>query len=207
MNTSITTNLAQLCNTPVELGRNFLKIPDGATDEQLKTVGAGLLEISGSNMFWVGDYLLAIETRKGEHYAKQYEALHYAPNTMHGAKYVCRRLPPHLRLSLSFSHHREALVETKGNADLALHYLAQAKDSSLTVSQMRKAIRLDLNPPAEKDGSKLIADEKQEFLLVMDAIATINRFLLKTDSKTVGLIKGYIFSELETLYETAKAVN
>jgi hypothetical protein len=158
-------------------------------------------------MFWVGDYLLAIETRRGAHYAKQYEALHYAPNTMHGAKYVCRHLPPHLRLALSFSHHREALVETKGNAELALHYLAQAKDSSLTVSQMRKAIRLDLNPPAEKDGSKLIADEKQEFLLVMDAIATINRFLLKTDSKTVGLIKGYILAEIETLYETAKAVN
>ncbi|MDR3401116.1 MAG: hypothetical protein P4L99_01355 [Chthoniobacter sp.] len=204
MTNTITNHLTTLCNTPIELGRNYLSIPEETTDSELHAIGNGLRDIQGSNLFWCGDYLLALENRKGAHYAKQHEAMHYAPGTLHQAKYVCRNLPPHVRNSCSFTHHREALVETAGNPVQAVEFLKRAEAQNLTVSQMRKTIRLELHPPAPKDEMPIVQDS--EFLTVLDAVKTIARYLMKTDSKTLGIVKQYLLAEIETLFENARAL-
>lgn len=204
---SLTTEIESLTSPAVELGTNYLRFKtDNISDEQLTDIMRGILTCNASTQFWLGDFLNYADGTKAEKYILAYATADYAPQTMYNAKFVCKTIPPEKRLNVSYSHHLNALAATKKDVSRALYYLKLAEIGNQTVSQMRKAINLELAPPAEKDGGKLIDEDKQEFLLVMDAIATINRFLLKTDSKTVGLIKGYIFAELELMYENAKAI-
>jgi hypothetical protein len=45
--------------------------------------------------------------------------------------------------------------------------------------------------------------EDKELLGVMDAVKTIERFLMKTDSRTLSFIKAYLLAEIASLHETA----
>ncbi len=65
MNNTITHNLNSLCNTSIELGKNYLHIPGDTTDSQLHAIGNAryLMRTDGESVGIVKQYILVeIET-------------------------------------------------------------------------------------------------------------------------------------------------
>lgn len=196
----------QTLNT-VELGKNYLRLTDKNTsDQDLSKIFNSLSYMAGCSLFWLGDFLCAVEERKGENYAKAYTLTDYAPGTLWVAKSVCKKLPPEKRVNLSYSHHKESLVEAHGDPELALQYLKQAEAKNQSVSQMRKEIRLSLASTATDENKDTILQQDSEFLAVMDAFVTLRRFLENTTSKTFHVKRGYVLAEIEELNTLAQKV-
>jgi hypothetical protein len=72
---------------------------------------------------------------------------------------------------------------------------------SITSTPRFPTVRQNPLAAREKDGRKLIEDK--ELLGVMHAVKGIERFLMKTDSKTLTFIKAHRLSEIQSLHETA----
>ena len=202
-----TTNTLQiLSSSKVELGSNYLTAQPDISEQELRAAFQAVSLMQGSTLFWAGDLLNAVETRKGEAYAKAYAATDYTPGTLWVAKSVCKKIPRHLRCGLSYTHHREALIEAKGNVAVAVDFLCKAEAARQSVKEMRQSIRFalaDSVPNPETDRIEVIDPET---LQLQDAFFTIRRFLENTTSTAFGMRKAFVRAELETLTEWAQSV-
>jgi hypothetical protein len=202
----LNTNLIGLATDNLELGTNYLEFKGDVSDEQLIQIFKSLSYVQGSTLFWIGDFLNTIEMKKGEAYAKAYALSDYTPGTLWVAKSVCKKLPRHLRCNLSYTHHREALIESKGNMPVAVDFLRKAEAAGLTVKEMRQSIRRALADSLPSQETNEINVIDPEMLRIQDALFTIRRFLENTNSSTFALRKEFVRAELETLLEWAQAV-
>jgi hypothetical protein len=127
----------------LELTRNSLVIPKEATDSQVASVGHFLQSVEGSKAWWWGDYFIALETRKGEHYTSEWaELAGVTSGTLRNWKSVAGFFESSCRHdSLSWQHHYEAMCGADGDLAIAQNWLQLADENKWSVSQMRKAIR------------------------------------------------------------------
>lgn len=196
-----TRTIDALSSQKVTLGANFLTVDGSMTDSELNDLFRSLSFVQGSTLFWVGDCLNIAHERKGEAYARAVAATDYCAQTLYNAKHVCKSFPIDQRLSLSFSHHEQALAECKGDATKARKFLKQAQENNLSVSEMRKTIRLALADAPKPEPSVVTPDVS--FLGVMDAILVIKRFLNNITSTTLEMKRGYLRAELDELCKLA----
>lgn len=130
------------------------------TDEQLTQVGLSLQRMETCRLWWWGDFLLALENRKGEHYTEQYaDMAKLSRGMLKHCKMVSRFFKPCNRLhDLSWTHHHEAMlaVGTAGALEDANDWLELAQEKELKVSQLRKEIRLSKRDP------QVIADAESD---------------------------------------------
>jgi hypothetical protein len=123
--------------------RNALIIDPNASDEQLAQIGEALVQIEGSRSWWIGDYGVMLQSRKGEHYTEgNAEALGIEPGSFHQYKSVAAFFKVCTRVqALSFKHHYEAMCGCDGDVAVAQDWLDQAAGNEWSVSELRKAIR------------------------------------------------------------------
>jgi len=193
----------------VELGANYLKLPPETSDRDIGPIFDALNNMAGASLWWIGDLLNYLEERKGEHYTKDFENNAYDPGTLRVAKFVCRRFPVESRLKVSYTHHRESLIEAKRDGitdiNLALRFLKAAEESGLTVKEMRKEMRLAIKASLP---APVPADDffNVEYILAREAVFTLQRYLERIDSTTNEIAKASILGEIETLWEFAVKV-
>lgn len=200
-------NATQLQNlAAIELGTNYLRIPSELPKEKLSEIFDTLKHLQGSTLFWLGDFLNTIEIRYGETYKALLEATDYDPGTLQVAKSVCKKLPPEVRLNLSYSHHKEALVESKGDSKLALKYLKEAQEAGLKVRDMRKAIRLESMDPKADEVRDAMPELDTEWLNVQNAFVTMRHYLGKVTSSTERSRRTFLIQSLEELSALASKV-
>lgn len=142
----------------LQMSRSALAIPENVTDEQTSQIGKFLQSVEGSKSWWWGDFLVAIEKRKGEHYANEWvEMAGLDSASLRQYKWCADFFEPSSRLdSLSFSHHYEAMAGSSGDLAVAQDWLDRAAENGWSKSQLRKEIRLasrqdegyDPGPPA-----------------------------------------------------------
>jgi hypothetical protein len=190
----------------VELGANYLKCNADLADKELAEVFKALSLMQGSTLFWVGDFLNTLEMKKGEAYAKAYAATDYSPQTLWKAKAVCKKIPRELRVDLSYSHHKEALEESKSNLAVAVDFLRKAEKERQSVKELRQSIRFALRDSVPNPETDRIEEIDPVTLQLQDAFFTIRRFLENTTSTTFGMRKAFVRAELETLAAWAQAV-
>jgi len=198
--------LQTLSSSKVELGTNYLTVNPDITDKELKETFRAVSIMQGSTLFWAGDLLNAVEAKKGEAYARAYAATDYTPGTLWVAKSVCKKLPRQLRCGLSYTHHREALIEAKGNVAVAVDFLRKAEAAKQNVKEMRRSIRLALADSVPSPETNTVNVIDLETLQLQDAFYTIRRFLENTTSTTFSMRKAFVRAELETLAEWARQV-
>jgi hypothetical protein len=216
-------NLIGLNSDNVELGANYLHLKEGVSSADLVSIFKSLT--------YIQDFLNQATARKekeelaklesvelnnekklkqaysrAEAYAALYESTSYEPQTLRVAKLVCKRFPREIRTSVSFSHHRESLIESGGNVKMALEFLHLAERENLSVKDMRKAMRLDIKSRLETAiaTSEIINDP--QYIRARDAIFSIRRYLETVDSSTHPIARGFIIAEIESLYELSQAV-
>jgi len=109
-----------------------------ATDEDLNQTFDTLSAVKDSSMFWIGDFLVHTDLRKGDAYTRALSLTDNAPDTLYKAKWVCKSLPPERRANLSYSHQLDVLGECKGDADKAVRFLRLTQQDRMTVRKIRK---------------------------------------------------------------------
>jgi hypothetical protein len=188
----------------VTLGNNFLSVSDSASQQDLAKAFNTLAQTSGSSLFWLGDLLAASEAKFGDKYTLALAKTNYAYQTLREAKSVCSRFPASKRLPLSYAHHKDAIKLTK-DVTLAVKFLGVAQRESLPVSQLRKMIKLELNP--RKDEEKVTADfVNVEWITVCGAFDTLDLHLGKKGSKTLQIEKTIILARLNSLLTLANNI-
>jgi len=186
-----------------ELGKNYLRVNESASDEELRQAFATLSNAHGSSLFWIGDLLAHVEAKKGAMYSRAMEETSYAKGTLKNAKSLAQRFPRELRTGLSYSHHFEALSNCKGNIQLALKYLGEAERLNYDVRTMRRAIRVDLQEEAPKKETVVL---DTEFIYLLDSFDRIRAFLQNVTSTEFAQKKAFVLGELEELMELARKV-
>lgn len=199
MNNEITLN-----NSKVTLGTNFLTVAPDATEQEIKSAFHTLAKAEDASMFWLGDILAASEARYGDKYTDALASTNYKEKTLKTAKSVCSRIPAAQRTSLTFTHHRDAINTAKGDLQTALKYLGIAEREHLPVSQMRKMMRLELNPPTDNDKVTIFFDK--ELATALSALDTLEFYLARADSHTLAIQKTIFVSRLETLLDLANKI-
>lgn len=180
------------------IGRNFLKVAEDATDEDLKEIFKYLETCNGGLLFFIGDFLNEVELRKGQAYAKSYSMTSYAPSTLYNAKNLCRYFPRELRTNLSFTHHYTALGECRGDVEMARGFLLEAEKEGLSFRELRTLIRekiRDANPEPEEPET----EANKQLLQLMDSFNIIADCLRNLNAGTPILIRNYLSEELMKL--------
>lgn len=139
----------------IRFGDKFLLGTTGLTvldDEAINhdewlTLGRVLRTVDTALQWWVGDWLnYGIQRKYGETYDTVAEILGMTTKTLQNWAYVSKHVETSLRREvLSFGHH--ALVAGMDAADQA-HWLDHAEQNTLSVAQMRAAIKGDSNTEA-----------------------------------------------------------
>lgn len=199
--TDTITTLEHLSSPKVTLSSNSLSLSPDATREEINGIFAALNTCESSSLWWIGDALAQTEKEYGDTYVKAMENCGYNLQTLKDARGLCRRISAEKRRKVSYSHHRNALYHVGvENVEQALFFLDIAEREKLSVSELRKEIRLALNPPAPTDGTRLIEDEDaRERLEVLNAVETIKRFLLTTEPEAVAFIEKHLTPRLREL--------
>ena len=126
--------------------RQSLEIPDNASPTQLKLIGDFLTHVGDAEDWWRADYVKAVSSRHNPEKAR----VTLAEQGMEQASFdfylsASSLFPPSLRVaSLSFEHHKEALIGSDHNQANALVWLNLADTNGWDVPTLRKAIRQSL---------------------------------------------------------------
>lgn len=121
-----------------------MEIPADVTKEELLEVGEIIKGLESSIQWVIGDLMNAIEFKWGEGYQPVAEALGYEVKTVYEWAYVCRKVSIRMEKPLSFGHHQ---LVAKLPADAQVYWLQQAAEEEWSISQMRKAMKGDNDPP------------------------------------------------------------
>lgn len=127
-----------------------LEIGDDATDEQLGEIGVALATMGGAVAWWLGDYGLELQERKGADYrAGRASILGIDEGYWANCVMICRFFKASCRHeALSHSHHYEACRAAGGAATGsvrdALRWLKRAQEEGWAVSKMREMVNRSL---------------------------------------------------------------
>jgi hypothetical protein len=123
----------------IDFQQNRLVLPETLEPEKLRDLIRVLVTIDACSLWYWGDLLCWIKRNRGEEFA--IEAAEQSDNSdrLFDAMIVADQFKT--RSNLSYHHHRECLVETGRNPELALEWLAKAAAGGWTVAQMRREIR------------------------------------------------------------------
>lgn len=148
--------ISQVLSIPgAEFTRNALTISKEATPAQLKLVGDFLSQVGDAEDWWKADYVKTVSERQQPDKARV-TLLEQGMEQGSFDFYLCASslFPPSLRFpSLSFEHHKEALLGTDSNQSLALEWLKTADAQGWDVPTLRKAIRQS-NATYQRDALK-----------------------------------------------------
>lgn len=128
-----------ICIGPVKLYPNRVTFDKSATLEDGRLAGIYVQRNVRSNMWSLGDWSLAMETKFGEESAQYVSAEHFSEDILKRARWVCDKIEPSRRVAqLSFEHHAAvAGIETKDQDK----WLRRAADKGLSVQDLRRGIR------------------------------------------------------------------
>lgn len=109
---------------------------------ELTAVGAWLRQVEGAVQFWIGDWVNYGESRWGEKYSQALEATGLQLGTLQNYAYVAQNVNASLRSEqVSWTLHKElAPLPPKEQKQ----WLARAADESMTVADLRTALRLEV---------------------------------------------------------------
>lgn len=149
--------------------RNSLEISPTATPKQLKLIGDFLTQVGDAEDWWKADYAKTLADRNAPDKARlmcQEQGMEQAAFDFYLS--ASTLFPLSLRLpSLSFEHHKEALLGTDYNQTLALEWLQRAEAEGWDVPALRKALRKsnaiyqsDAKPPTGNGYSAMIDAER-----------------------------------------------
>lgn len=105
-----------------------LVIPETLSDAGHASISTALRRLGRGFPWWVGDYAISCQARKGEHYAGPLaERLGLDQATIHNAAQVCRFFKVSVRTeTLTFTHHRIAMYGAGAGTDAQKVKNAQA---------------------------------------------------------------------------------
>ena len=139
---------------PGVFGRVGLELPKDLPFEEWERIGSCLLAITGRVRWWLGDWLVFGERRYGDAYAQAIDMTGLAYQTLANVMSVSGRVESSRRKeNLSWSHHE---VVAKLSADEQSEWLEKVEVESWTVKELREAIRLAKEGPAELDSPVVI---------------------------------------------------
>jgi hypothetical protein len=149
--------------------RNSLSISPDATPKQLKLIGEFLTQVGDAEDWWKADYAKTLADRNAPDKARvmcQEQGMEQASFDFYLS--ASTLFPLSVRLpSLSFEHHKEALIGTDYNQAQALEWLQRAEAEEWDVPALRKAIRQsnaiykpDAKPPTGNGYSAMIDAER-----------------------------------------------
>jgi hypothetical protein len=130
--------------------KSSLMVAEGCSDDQLAEMGVALSVVHASCGWWLGDYGIALQERKGEEYRTgRAEILGISESLWANCVMIARYFPASRRLeALSIYHHWEAIRGAGGveKADLkaAIRWLNGAVKNKWSVSQMREQVNKSL---------------------------------------------------------------
>ncbi len=152
-----------------------LVLPDDLTFQDWEQVGEVLQRMSGSIMWWVGDWLNYGHRKYGETYAQAVTATGYAVETVRQAAWVADRVETVTRRNgLSWSVHRAvAALDTAAQ----VHWLDKAEAEGWTEQELRRAVRAKPAPMIESvDLGQTGRDRPADVAAVASEIASLRRF-------------------------------
>lgn len=129
----------------VDFTRNGLSIPKAISASQLTLIGDFIHSVSDAIDWWKTDYVhsctqLYLDLSDHGRTLCQERGIEQGAFDFYAS--VAALFPPSLRFpSLSFEHHKEALLGTDSNQSLALEWLKTADAQGWDVPTLRKAIR------------------------------------------------------------------
>lgn len=136
--------ISQVLSIPgAEFTRNALTISKEATPAQLKLVGDFLSQVGDAEDWWKADYVKTVSERHNPEKAR----ITLLEQGMEQGSFdfylsASSLFPPSIRVpTLSFEHHKEALLGTDHNQANALVWLNLADTNGWDVPTLRKAIR------------------------------------------------------------------
>ncbi len=137
----------------VERGSNYLTLSRDTPDDVLASIARKLQLLEGVLAWYIGDYLLGLESLRGETRANELiKAWGIGERSAYEAKQICSLFAPEDREPLlTFSHHKVVAEECDTYKE-QLHWLAEATPGArnLSVAKLRAAIRI-----ANKNGPTL----------------------------------------------------
>lgn len=148
------TNLSDIHIAGIEAADHYLAIPETLTDEQDRALMVALKTVAKGATWWIGDYALSRQERKGEHYTTPLaECWGIDEGHIRKAAMVSRFFNPLSRdNSLTWKHHVEAIRGGGGIAagiGGARAWLNKAKVGGWDVPTLRLEINRALAlPPA-----------------------------------------------------------
>jgi hypothetical protein len=139
--------ISQVLSLPgAEFSRQSLTISESATPKQLKLIGDFLSQVGDAEDWWKADYVKTCASRGSPTQAAtlcQEQGMEQSSFDFYLS--VSSIFPPSLRVeSLSFDHHKEALLGSDHNQSLALEWLKKAEEEEWDVPTLRKNIRQSL---------------------------------------------------------------
>lgn len=146
----------------IKINQNSLVIADDATDSSIKKVGGFLSSVEKASNWWLGDYCIALQKRKGASYGSKEicEILGLRVgegNFAEQAAGTSRYYPPESRrIDVSWSHYYEA--KQLKDLDQSCKLLKRAQENGWSVSDLRKAVRLQKATAPELSGARLSDD-------------------------------------------------
>lgn len=120
-----------------------LEMDENMGESRMREIGLMLAQIEGSKCWWLGDFVLAFQKKKGEHYTEgQAEDMGTTPGAMRIYRMVAAFFPASKRqVNLTFAHHYEAICGADGSLGAAQGWLKNAVKEGWTVAQLRAEIR------------------------------------------------------------------
>ena len=136
------------------------------TDEDMAAIGLSLQRMEGCKAWWWGDFLIAQEKRRGEHYTRAYSELTGIDlQTLRRYKMVASFFKPlHRCNDLTWTHHLEAMLANTTSLEEGEKWLEKAREEKLPVPKLRAAIRWSKRNPALDDNSKPPEESYHEVL-------------------------------------------
>jgi len=128
-------------NSKVTISEIGLVVHKELTDKEHKQLWESLLSAEKGIRWCLGDYLNHCED-VGRGYDSLMESTGYCRGSLKESKSLAKRFPIEQRnKNLTYSFHKEALAECKGDTQVAIGCLDYAEKNNLTISEMRKNIR------------------------------------------------------------------
>ena len=132
-------SLQALCPAGVIITRVSLTFTEAATEQTEQQVDSLLDELGASELYLVGDYLNYLHRTKGEDTARARIERSYAPETLRGAMWVCKKVATERRLiSPSFGHSTAVAGLDAVEQEI---WLTQAREEKWRVKDLRAALR------------------------------------------------------------------
>lgn len=141
----------------VQVGHNYLTLPDEITDDQIGMVARTLRSLESSILWLVGDLLASVERLRGSEHAELIrDSFGISRDSAYDAWRVCRVLEhsgrPECSMrnpKVSFYHHRTVLQECK-DLEEARVWLDKAAESGWSISELRSQIRSKGQDPGNR---------------------------------------------------------